>query len=69
MKNVKVNREVIQKYMEDNNLTRDELAKKCNIGKSTLFRVMNYDGYYSIKTFNKISIYTGIKIQDLIEES
>ncbi len=61
-----VNTKLISDYIKNNNLTKKEFCKQCNISKSTFYKIMAGKNYYLIALF-KIAKKMGVKIHYLIK--
>lgn len=60
----KARAEVIMQYIKEHNLTKKEFCKLCNIGKSTLYRVLKGENGYD--PLFKIAFATKIPMKDLL---
>ena len=57
---------ILEKYMKENNLSKKQLAQKCNISTYLLQRVLEKKCVLS-NTLFKISCSTKIRVDDLLE--
>lgn len=65
MKNI-IKTELIQKYIEENNITKTNFCKQCKISISTLNLLLKNKAKTKIETLIKISKSTKITIDELL---
>lgn len=56
---------VLIDYLQQNKITKKELAKKCDISMYMLNQVINLNGKISCFYYYKVSKVTGIKIEEM----
>ena len=57
--------EMIEAYMQENNLSKTKFCKMCKISPSTLNKIMSNDGNFGIIALFKIARVLGVHIHQL----